>query len=152
DLVEGDGPFKHGHHLSRRGVDPFPQVALGEPMARVAHRLIDRARLTDALIPTQFLDDLVWCREPGCQGTQYHQDSGVEGVDRVRRLSFWVALDEVTPDMGAMRFVTGSHREGPLGWPQRDESGETADVLDTYPKLLDLLELSPPFHYQPGDA
>jgi ectoine hydroxylase-related dioxygenase (phytanoyl-CoA dioxygenase family) len=106
----------------------------------------------------------------------------MEAADRVGRLNFWVALDEVTPEMGAMRFVTGSHREGPLGWPLPEEYlqqlreddgridpatmgtkarelGEDAikalherDVLWQYPKLLDIYEFSPPFHYQPGDA
>lgn len=70
-------------------------------------------------------------------------------------MNFWVALDEVTPEMGSMRFVSGAHREGPLGRPAPDESRhrwEPRDTLEEYPKLLELYELSPPLHYQQGDA
>jgi hypothetical protein len=30
--------------------------------------------------------------------------------------------------------------------------GDSGDLLTQYPKLTKLYELSPPFHYQPGDA
>ena len=29
--------------------------------------------------------------------------------------TFWFALDEITPETGAMRFYEGSHKAGPLG-------------------------------------
>jgi ectoine hydroxylase-related dioxygenase (phytanoyl-CoA dioxygenase family) len=45
-----------------------------------------------------------------------------------------------------MRFLTGSHREGPLG------HNVDRDLLGTYPGLLNLYELSPPVAYRAGDA
>jgi ectoine hydroxylase-related dioxygenase (phytanoyl-CoA dioxygenase family) len=68
----------------------------------------------------------------------------------VGELQFWLALDEVTPEMGAMRFLSGVHREGPLGAGAIGAPGE--DLLAQYPKLCDVYEFSPPFHYRPGDA
>ena len=48
-------------------------------------------------------------------GSRYHQDASEQGSDRVGEVQFWLALSEVTPEMGPMRFVDRSHREGPLG-------------------------------------
>jgi ectoine hydroxylase-related dioxygenase (phytanoyl-CoA dioxygenase family) len=139
--------------LSSHHGEPFASLVQGEPMGRAAHRLVNRARMSDAEIPTRFLDDLVWCKNPGGTGSTYHQDSGVEGADRIGRINFWVALEEVTPEMGAMRFVTKSHREGPLGWPDTFASDNPEHPLLThYNKLLDIYDWSPPFHYHPGDA
>jgi hypothetical protein len=77
--------------------------------------------------------------KPGKGPTQYHQDHGAMPT-MGESLVFWVALDEVTPQMGSMRFYNGSQRLGwlagdPLSWPQ---------VQD--------YELSDPVVYKPGDA
>ena len=83
-------------------------------------------------------------------------------------------LAEVTPDMGAMRFVDKSHLEGPLGstFNGDDDGGflGAGNILEQYPKLVSesveelkehkwptdatggVLELTEPFHYQPGDC
>jgi hypothetical protein len=139
-------------------------VALSPQMGRVAHRLVNRARLTDDVVPILFEYYSTVRKEPGAAGTAYHQDSAALHSDRIGEFTLWLALDEVTPQMGAMRFVTRSHREGLLGInsplePEgqrrptgRDDPRGQGDLLACYPKLLDLYELSPPFHYQPGDA
>jgi ectoine hydroxylase-related dioxygenase (phytanoyl-CoA dioxygenase family) len=112
--------------------------------------------LTDDEIPTRYLDDLIWCKDPGAGRTGYHQDSCVEGADRIGRVNFWVALNEITPDMGSVRYCSRSHRAGPFGWYHGDDDPDPGDERDplftAYPKLRDLYELSPPLHYQPGDA
>ena len=69
--------------------------------------------------------------------------------DRVGELQSWLALAEVSAEMGAMRFVSRSHREGPLGSVFNDDQG---NLLEQFPNLTSVLELSPPFHYQPGDC
>ena len=43
------------------------------------------------------------------------QDASEHGSDRGGELQFWLALEEVTPEMGPMRFINKSHREGSLG-------------------------------------
>jgi hypothetical protein len=65
---------------------------------------------------------------------------------------FWVALADIVPEQGAMRFLTGSHREGPLGTHGVLGTGASDDALTVYPGLLDLYELSPPLNYRAGDA
>jgi hypothetical protein len=133
--------------LAPAGEEPFHSIAFSDRMGRNAQRLIDRPRLTAVDVPVRFKWDNVVCKFGGVQTrTGYHQDSPHHLCDRRGELMIWIALTEVTPEMGAMRFLTGSHREGCLGV----EPGE--DLFDHYPRLLELYELSPPLHYQPGDA
>jgi ectoine hydroxylase-related dioxygenase (phytanoyl-CoA dioxygenase family) len=71
--------------------------------------------------------------------TEWHQDHMATPA-RCTSLGFWLALDEITPDMGPMQFRNGSQREGLLSTP----------VLDW--KLLEEYPLSEPLHLMPGDA
>lgn len=77
---------------------------------------------------------------------EFHQDAPAFHADRPGFLMFWIALDEVTPEQGSMRFLNGSHREGPLG------SHHSGYPLKQYPKLIDRYPLSAPLHYRAGDA
>lgn len=129
--------------------EPFRSFVFNKRMGRNAARLVNRKRLTDVDVALRYRADHFICRTAeGGQRTAYHQDSAEHGSDRVGELQFWLALDEVTPEMGAMRFLSGVHRAGPLGSVFNDGP----DLLGLYPKLPDLYEMSPPFHYQPGDA
>ncbi len=148
-LETGDRPGAWESMAAAPGIEPFRTMVFGERMARNAARLVNRRRLTDTDIGLRYRNDHLVRRDRGEQhGTPYHQDSAEHGSDRIGELQFWLALEEVTPEMGAMRFLSGVHREGPLG------SGALSpqDLLVQYPKLMDLYEMSPPFHYRPGDA
>ena len=142
-------------------VEPFAGLVLSEKMGKNARRLINRQRLTDRSIPIRYRYDGLLCKEPeggtsagddgyGDGSTPYHQDIPDHGPDRVGELNIWLALSHVTPEMGSMRFLTGSHREGGLG--AGIVLGGGPDVLGQYPKLLDFYDLSPPLSYEPGDA
>ena len=80
-------------------------------------------------------------RETGVgEGTVFHQDtSGFRYIEGAI-ISVWVALDEVTEDMGGLQFRTGSHTLGDLGTMQGWEGR-----LEQFPK-------SPSMILQPGDA
>jgi hypothetical protein len=124
--------------------EPFRSVALSRAMGRNAQLLIGRES------PVRYWYDLVAVKVPaGHAGasdrTGYHQDLPNHPQDRIGTLTIWIALDDVSPEQGSMRFVSRSHREGPLG-------RGTTDQLEEYPGLLDRLELSPPLHLRPGDA
>jgi ectoine hydroxylase-related dioxygenase (phytanoyl-CoA dioxygenase family) len=71
--------------------------------------------------------------------TKWHQDH-MSTPAKCSTIGFWIALDEVTPEMGPMQFRNGSQREGLLTPPM-----ESWDLLEDYP-------LSEPLHYMPGDA
>lgn len=148
-VESGDTPGGWESVARDPGVEPFRSLVFGERMGRNAARLVNRRRLTDSDTGLRYRNDHFVRRDPGGEhGTPYHQDSAEHGSDRVGELQFWLALDEVTPEMGAMRFLSGVHREGPLGAGALGRE----DLLAQYPKLADLYDLSPPFHYQPGDA
>jgi ectoine hydroxylase-related dioxygenase (phytanoyl-CoA dioxygenase family) len=112
-------------------------------------RLVNRKRLKGVDVPLRYRIDLLLQKLPGAAGSTYHQDSSEHGSDRVGELQFWLALAEVTPEMGAMRFVSRSHREGPLGSVFKDDRG---DLLEQFPNLTTVLELSPSLRYQLGDC
>ena len=129
------------------GAEPFRSFMFSERMSQNAMRLVNKKRLKGVDVALRYRIDFHILKPPGAAGTTYHQDSSEHGSDRVGELQFWLALEEVTPEMGAMRFVSRSHREGPLGSVFNDDQG---DLLEQFPNLTSVLELSPPLHYQPG--
>jgi ectoine hydroxylase-related dioxygenase (phytanoyl-CoA dioxygenase family) len=141
--------------LAPEGIEPFRSLVFSCQLALAARALINRGRLSDNDVPIQYHADSLWCKEPSAQGTGYHQDDVVRPGDRAGVFNMWLALDEVTPEMGAMRFLDGVHREGPLGpvWAQSGEDRADGDaMLRYYTKLPELYPWTPPLHYQPGDA
>lgn len=81
-------------------------------------------------------------------GTPWHQDYPSLPYDRAIGAQLWFACVEITPDMGPLQHLSGSHREPPLG---RGEGGPNG-MVDVYPWLLEKYASSPQFHLQPGDA
>ena len=114
---------------ARRGEEPFHSFMFSRRMASNATRLVNRKRLKGVDVPMRYRMDFLIKKSAGQVtgqrrpefgyhpefGGGYHQDSSEHGSDRTGELQFWLALKEVTPAMGPMRFVNRSHREGPLG-------------------------------------
>jgi ectoine hydroxylase-related dioxygenase (phytanoyl-CoA dioxygenase family) len=82
--------------------------------------------------------------------TVWHQDFPPVPWDRAGGVQFWMALCEITPEMGAMQHLSGSHREPPLGCVQYTGGEQTMEQL--HPELFEKYELSPAHHFQPGDV
>ena len=147
---EENGRQRRAIGLARQEeAEPFGSFMFSERMSKNAMRLVNRKRLKGVDIPLRYRIDILQHKPPGAAGATYHQDSSEHGSDRVGELQFWLALVEVPSEMSAMRFVSRSHREGPLGSVFKDDQG---NLLEQYPNLTSVLELSPPFHYQPGDC
>jgi ectoine hydroxylase-related dioxygenase (phytanoyl-CoA dioxygenase family) len=81
--------------------------------------------------------------------TPWHQDGPTFPFDRSGWLTFWIALVDVPPDMGSLRFYSGSHRSGFHG---RVLTPDGADVFTDRPELRGEFALSPPLTLRPGDA
>ncbi len=83
-------------------------------------------------------------------GTHWHQDYPAMPMDRALGVSFWIPLVEITPEMGSLQHLDGSHRCPPLGrtWGPDAPNGAT----DSYPWLLERYEVTPSYHLQPGDV
>jgi len=83
----------------------------------------------------------------GGQETSWHQDFPFFPLDRSRSLSIWVALMDMTPEMGTLRFVSGSQRFGSLGCDAHMRPD--ADRTNGY---FSLDQVSPPLVLKAGDA
>ncbi|GLZ08670.1 hypothetical protein Acsp03_61360 [Actinomadura sp. NBRC 104412] len=126
--------------------EAFRALALSPGLGRNATRLLlgvqnVRLQVTNLLI-----------KEPedgnGHGATVFHQDFPWMPMDRSAMLTIWLALDDVSADMGSLRFYDRSHLYGPLG---RSFVREGDDALSQHPWLKDL-EVSPPIDMAPGDA
>jgi hypothetical protein len=134
--VEWRGPVRSAN-------DPvFAGISVDKTMGRNVRRLLRRDR------PVRIYHDIFVCKlqDRGSTRTSWHQDSPNFPLDR-NALTIWVALDEITPEMGPVQFFSGSHRCGMLGCipPSR------LDLMDEYPELA-RFAVSPPYHLQAGDA
>jgi ectoine hydroxylase-related dioxygenase (phytanoyl-CoA dioxygenase family) len=62
--------------------------------------------------------DKTFVKPPAAEGTResvWHQDFPYNPIDRRGMLTVWMAIEDVPANAGALRFVPGSHRLGPLG-------------------------------------
>lgn len=149
DKKKEEAPRPNAGLALQERAEPFRSFMFSERMSKNATRLVNRKRLKGVDVPLRYRIDLLLLKPPGEAGSTYHQDSAEHGSDRVGELQFWLALAAVSAEMGAMRFVNRSHREGPLGSVFNDDRG---NLLEQFPNLTSLLGLSEPFHYQPGDC
>lgn len=135
------------------GLEPFRSVAFDPAMGKAAHALGVRRD-----VGVRFLRDQVVCRHPAgkrkSEPAPPHQDFSAAVFDRMGYVNLWIALNEIPPERGSLRFYSGSHREGPLGW--RDKDGQLSPsgqpLLDVYPDLAERCPISEPLHLMPGDA
>jgi hypothetical protein len=68
------------------------------------------ARLLGARKVNLFYDQL-FVKEPGTESpTPWHQDQPYWAVDGEQVMSFWIALDPVTRESGAVEYIRGSHK------------------------------------------
>jgi Phytanoyl-CoA dioxygenase (PhyH) len=129
----------------------FGALGYSKKVGHLAQRLMDRD--VPVRIYTNTLAVKLGTKQntvrPGTGTSPWHQDFPSLPFDRVGFLTFWIALDEVTPEMGAMRFYSGSQRLGSLG---RVNWFDGKELVDVYPNLEANFPLSPPLHYNPGDA
>jgi hypothetical protein len=101
----------------------------------------------------RLFEDQVLAKQPtrtGGDRTPWHQDSNLQPFDRFGALVIWIALVDMPPERGSLRFLSGSHRVPPLGRVFHRDDGQ--DLLDEYPALLERFPLSPALHLTAGDA
>ena len=128
---------------TRASHDPyFSRIAASKTMGENVRRLFRRDK------SVRIFHDMVACKLPnqGSERTSWHQDSPNFQLDR-NALTIWVALDEITPEMGPVQFLSGSHRCGMLG----DVPKSRMDFLDEYPELA-RFPVPPAHHMRAGDA
>jgi ectoine hydroxylase-related dioxygenase (phytanoyl-CoA dioxygenase family) len=120
----------------------FNSFAKSRAMGELGARLMGREQV-------RFWADTALIKPPGAGDagtTPWHQDTPNQPHDRSGLLTVWIALVDIPPERGTMNFLSGSHREGPLGEPFRK------DPTVVYPWLREKYEQSPPIDLKAGDA
>ncbi|WP_081628156.1 phytanoyl-CoA dioxygenase family protein [Sphingobium indicum] len=142
--VKTQGWFRTAVPISEKD-EAFRELASSEDLGRNAARLFGRdssIRLT--------LNNLT-CKLPADtergKGTDFHQDTTQHMAFEANTMNIWIALDEVTPDMGAMQFYSGSHKLGNLG-----DLLNPATLESWEPRLAHSCTKTDPISLQPGDA
>jgi ectoine hydroxylase-related dioxygenase (phytanoyl-CoA dioxygenase family) len=120
----------------------FRDVSRSAGLAGSAQRLINQG-------PLRLFSDSIICKVAAggeaSGDTKWHQDGVMLPIDRAFGGGFWIPFVEVTPDMGCVQYLSGSHNERPLGRYQVVEDPTPEWLFEKY-------EASPAFHLQPGDA
>jgi Phytanoyl-CoA dioxygenase (PhyH) len=131
----------------------FNAVVYSKKMTLNAVRLL-RAVLPGNYDAVRYWTDNIFAKYPdgGSTETPFHQDFGNEhSEDRSGKINFWIALDEVAPERGAMRFFSGAHTLGVLGASVGVSHAGAKPLLEVYPQLPEWFSLETA-SLQPGDA
>lgn len=154
---EADAAYLWNDYPTPSLSDPlFRSVMFSRSMGRNALRFM-HATLPGTYSSVRYWHDGLFVRLPKGTGfgegsTPYHQDMGSFSADeRVGKVNFWMALDEIPVERGALRFRSGSHRLGLLGLPVGGPKGNRT-MESMYPRLDQWCPISDPMDLQPGDA
>ena len=119
-VQSGDGRFFTDHHMSRRN-DVFREFMLNSPASEIAATLLRSDKLN-------LVDEHLLVKEPGTDvPTYWHHDLPYFEISWQDFASFWIPLDPVTKETGAMKFAKGSHNWGKVYKPVMIGSGEDAE-------------------------
>jgi ectoine hydroxylase-related dioxygenase (phytanoyl-CoA dioxygenase family) len=145
--VQNVGYWQDYHYIGRDSrVEPFHSLIYSKEAGRAAQRLIGRD------VGVRYSSDILAVKmpvgQPGSAPTDSHQDISSLPFDRIGPLTIWVALADLTPEHGTMRFLSGSQRVGNLGRTRAQGMG----TIEYYPDLVNRFDTSPPMALNAGDA
>ena len=121
----------------------FKELALSPRLSSLALKLIGQ---DEGL----FIHDMSFIKT-GDEGepTPFHQDFPHWPFDRTGAFTIWIALTDMSQDMGTLRFLPGSPAEGPLGRYSRSIGD---DMCKAHPELLRKYALAGGKPLRAGDA
>ena len=129
---------------------PFVDLALSKQMGRLASKLISRTLQATEMVSVRSLGGNLFCKlgsGSDCgREIPFHQDAPSFRVTEPGFVTIWIALDDLTPEQGPMRFLDRSHKVGAL------DDHRSGFPLERHPDLLEKYELTPPLRYAAGDA
>ena len=146
----GDPHFAEFQNILRN----FLGIWREEPLMHEVSHSVELARNASRLLhdrPVRFFNDEVLVKPPieaGGKDTPWHQDFPHTVFDRTSMINIWISLVDLPVDGGAMSFLDGSHRFGPLGRTLLDDR----DVLEQYPLVAAECDRSTVPAMKPGDA
>ena len=132
--IQMPGPFVHSY-TSQDGRGRFyGNLRTWETDSALRHFCFDSSlpAMAASLLETDrvnLLYDQLFVKEPATQNsTRWHNDQPYWAVRGWQVMSFWIALDPVTLESGALEFIRGSHRWA--RWFQPQAFGETEGFDD----------------------
>jgi ectoine hydroxylase-related dioxygenase (phytanoyl-CoA dioxygenase family) len=130
---EGGGGRFHGNSRRWRTHPELHAYVFGSPLPELAARFLRSSKVN-------LLYDQIFAKEPGTPTpTPWHMDHSVWPLSGYQVVSFWVTLDPVTADTGAMRFVRGSHKWRKLFQPRSFAKSKLA--YDTDPTMEEVPDI-----------
>lgn len=164
--IEHPGPWYHGY-VPDNGVgrfhgnvrlwetdDAMRRFCLDGPLPELAADLLASAKVN------LFYDQL-FVKEPGTENrTRWHNDLPYWPVRGRQIMSFWIALDPVTADSGALEFIQGSHAWDIWYQPETFGKTEGHGAYERNPDYVDIpnIEAARPdyeiltWDLEPGDV
>ena len=157
---DGDGRFTFDTWLWTYN-DRFCDVVFSCPWAKLAADILQAKRVN-------LVFDFISVKEPHTsQPAVWHQDAPGNPVEGPQAGTFWISLDHVTADSGAVRYVRGSHKWGrqfePVGsndvsrhklYEGRSKDSDRPDELEDMPDIdaiVDPADIAC-FETKPGDV
>jgi ectoine hydroxylase-related dioxygenase (phytanoyl-CoA dioxygenase family) len=103
--------------------DSVRRFVFARRFARVAARLL-------GVRGVRLYHDQALFKEPGGRPTPWHRDQFYWPLDTNDTVTMWMALVDVSPEMGPMTFASGSHRAGDV--PGLPIGAESEAILAAY--------------------
>jgi ectoine hydroxylase-related dioxygenase (phytanoyl-CoA dioxygenase family) len=130
--VEGGGNF-HGNMRLWENDAVFRAYCFESPLPEIAGQLTESNQIN------LFYDQL-FVKEPGTNApTRWHNDQPYWPIRGWNVLSFWVSLDNITLESGALEFIKGSHKWGKWFQPEPfAEGGEQYESNQDYLPIPDI--------------
>ena len=121
---ESDPLHNFNHEGMAWRIPYFMDVATSKRVASAAVQIMRREQAV-------FVQDISFFKPGPGTPTAMHQDYASWPFDRKGQINIWIALVDMSPDMGSLQYIEGSHQAGPLGLAGK------LDVRATYPELDD---------------
>lgn len=146
--ADGGGHFYVDTDLSAR-IREIRSFSMSQAAGEIAAALLksDQVRL---------FGDQLFVKEPGTrERTAFHQDASFFPIDGEQCCVFWIPVDPVTEEIGAMQYVRGSHRSHTVFKPNvfvsqtelPGSEGVRLPDIEGNPDLYDIVS----FDVEPGD-
>jgi ectoine hydroxylase-related dioxygenase (phytanoyl-CoA dioxygenase family) len=126
----------------------YPEIkglTLSRRLGSIAKQLLKASKI-------RLWHDQALYKLPGGDATLPHQDVSYWPMKERLAGTLWIALDNVTEEMGAMSFVPGTHKAGIDGYNHRieDAINNESKILELSTKIVKKETVS--FNLEPGDA
>lgn len=138
-----------GDYCNWRRFEAFRAFAEGSPAAEIAAALTGATHI-------RLFHEHVFVKEPGtAEATPWHHDQPYYTAEGAQKVSLWLPLDPVAPEV-CPRFVPGSHRWEGLFYPRKFRDGADYDYAgDEFRPVPDIdgdKSMTVAWALEPGDA